>query len=771
MVGPGLPAAPWPIGISVPRRDGRAKVTGSAAFTVDVAWPGMCHAKILRSPYPHARIRAIDVESARQVPGIVAVVTAADLPDVNLLFGHAVRDHPLIAIDTVRYAGEPVVGVVAESLLAADEALELIAVDYEPLPFITDSLDALAEDAPAVHSAIAERGAYGGETEAIRHAYPNLCTRTEHAWGDIEAAFTEAALVLDSTYDYPSAYAYAMEPYTTLAAFDDQGLTVVTSAQHPFMIQAELARCFNLPLSSVRVSIPYVGGGFGSKGYTKIEPLTAALALRAGRAVRLALSVEESILTGRSVPARIRLRSAFDADGSIRGRRATIWLNTGAYAENTPRVAGRAARRLGGPYRIPALSVEALTVYTNTAPGASYRGLGAPQAVFAGESQLDEAAARLGIDPLELRRRNLLRRHERTWPGARGMDADLLDDVRLAEEAIGWTVPAEPGRGLGLAISASDAGAEPTSTSVVRVLADGSVVVMTGSSELGQGSSTVLAQIAAAELGVDLRAVRLVNSDTALVSYDRSTGASRTTTVMGLAIQRATIDARAQLVSWARALYGTDGPDVLEERGGVRIGESRYTWPRIIQDWFGSGSGEVIGRGYVRRDGPTSELPLFWEVAAVGIDVTVDDETGGVHVNRLVTVGDIGRAVNPQLAEGQDIGAAMMGLGVATREELVYDDGSLQNGNLFEYRVPRTSDLPAVQSILAQRADGVGPYGIKGGGEGSLNPVAPALANAVYRATGVRIREVPLTPERVWRALRAAREADGNGPVQDRHTE
>lgn len=760
---PSIPPAPSPIGESVPRRDGRAKVTGAAGYAVDATMPGMAHARILRSPHPHARIRSIDVEAARSAPGVVAVVTAADLPDVNLYFGHAVRDHPLIAIDRVRYVGEPVVGVVGETPLAAEEALELITVEYEPLPFVIDARDALAPGAPIVHAGAAERGAYGGEKESIDRAQPNLCTRMEHAWGDIDAAFAGAHLVLEGTYEYPMVYAYALEPYTTLAAFDEQGLTVVSSAQHPFMVRAELARCFDLPLSAVRVSVPYIGGGFGSKGYTKIEPLAAALALRAGRPVRLALSVEETILTGRSVPATVHLRSAFDADGTIRGRQATIWLNAGAYAENAPRVSGRATRRLGGPYRIPALSVEALCVYTNAAPSASYRGLGAPQVVFAGESQLDEAAERLGMDSLDLRRRNLLRREERAWPGARGMDADLVDDVRIAGEALGWTDPTEASRGRGLAIGASDAGAEPTSSSIVRILADGSVVVLVGSTEMGQGSSTVLAQIAAAELGVELDRVRLESADTAMVSYDRSTGASRTTLVMGLAIQRAAADARAQLLEWARCLNEPTGLEVVEERGGVRVGGDHHGWGRIIGEWFASGSGEVIGRGYVRRDGQTSELPLFWEVAAVGIDASVDEETGDVRVNRMVTVGDIGRAVNPQLAEGQDAGAAMMGLGVAAREELVYEDGALVNGNLFEYRVPRAGDLPELESILAERADGSGPYGLKGGGEGSLNPVAPALANAVARATGVRLRQAPLTPERVWRALRAAADREAGG--------
>lgn len=290
----------------------------------------------------------------------------------------------------------------------------------------------------------------------------------------------------------------------------------------------------------------------------------------------------------------------------------------------------------------------------------------------------------------------------------------------------------------------------------MRLVADGSVVVQSGSTELGQGASTALAQIAAAELGVPFEKVRIVLSDTALVPYDRSTGASRTTTVMGLAIQRAAADIREQLLAWARELYAPGDGDLVEEHGGIRIGTERYPWNRIVEDRFGAGAGEVIGRGYVRDDGVTKERPLFWEVALSAVDVSVDAETGEVTVNELAAVADVGRAVNPLLMKGQDVGAAMMGLGVAMRESLEYRDGTLINGNLYEYRLPRTSDTPVVRSVHAERADGVGPYGIKGGGEGSLNPVAPAVANAIFRATGARIRTAPFTPERVWRALRDA---------------
>jgi CO/xanthine dehydrogenase Mo-binding subunit len=747
------PVAPKPIGEAVPRRDGIDKVTGAGRFTVDLGMPGLAHAKVLRSPYPHARIRSIDTGAARRHPGVITVVTADDLPDVHLEYGHAVADHPLIARGKVRFAGEPVAGVVAEDPVTAEEALRLITVDYEPLPFCTNPEASLADGAPIIHEVPGEQRAHRGFAEDIERSHPNVCSSARQAWGDIDDAFARADLVLDGEYRYPRSYAFAMEPYNAIARWGEGELTVWTSGQHPYMVREDLAHCFDLPLSAVRVIVPYVGGGYGSKSYTKVEPLTAALALRAGRPVKLVLTIDESILTTRGDGASIRLRSAFDRDGHLLGRQGTIVLDTGGYAENSPLVGRKAANRLGGPYRIPALEVTCTTVYTNTNPASSFRGFGAPQVTLAGESQMDEAAERLGIDPVELRRRNVLLPGERPWKTARGIDADLLADLDLASEALDWSSPLPAGRGRAICLSASDAGSEPMSSSILRVHHDGSVTVTCGSTEMGQGSSTVLAQMAAGEMGVPLERVHLLQSDTAAVSYDRSTGASRTTTLMGLAIGAAAEDARAQLVRWAQENLAPDGPTVIEEHDGVRIGDAHHGWGAVVRSFFGGSAGEVVGRGYVRRHGRTAEMPPFWEIGCVGVEVSVDESTGVIRVEKLVTVGDVGCAINPQLVEGQDIGAAMMGLGMATREELIYEDGNLMNGNLFDYRVPRTTDLPEIVPIIAERGDGVGLYGAKGGGEGSLNPVAAAIASAVWRAAGIRLREAPFTPERVWRAI------------------
>jgi CO/xanthine dehydrogenase Mo-binding subunit len=460
--------------------------------------------------------------------------------------------------------------------------------------------------------------------------------------------------------------------------------------------------------------------------------------------VRVALSVEESILTTRSDGAEVRARSAFAADGTLLARDFDVVMDSGAYTDNSPVVCAKLANRCFGPYRIGAVRVRVRSVFTNTVPASSLRGFGAPQGNLAGELQMDEAADRLGIDALELRLRNVVRPGEEVLPGKRGIDGDLPADLKLLTDSLGWPDAGE-GRGIGFGISASDAGAHPTSVAMVRVHADGSASAAVGATELGQGSRTVLSQILAEELGLPLEQVAIVASDTGVTPYERTTGASRTTALVGRSLQAACADARRRV----RELVGEDG--VEDAPGGVRVGDQVLTYAEAIKRWFGAG-GEVIGVGAIRRHGEFQAMPPFWEIGASGVVVAVDAETGRVRVDQLTTVGDVGFAINPALVHGQDLGAATMGLGAALMEQLVYDGQTLANPNVVDYRVPRCSDLPErLDQILAERGDGIGPYGAKGAGEGALNPVGAAVAAAVGRVLGHYPRELPLTPERVWR--------------------
>jgi CO/xanthine dehydrogenase Mo-binding subunit len=762
-------------GQAVQRRDLFEKVTGAATYTVDVTPPGCLHAKVVRSSRAHARIRAVETAAALAVPGVVAVVTGADLAGLYPRFGHIIPDHAILAMEKVRYYGEPVALVVAENVVAASDGAEAVQVRYEDLPAAMDAEAALALDAPILHDD--DYGASGDESFSEMAATPglpdhpdsrprsNVAHTVDLSWGDVDAALAQAHIVVENRVHYPMLYAYAMEPYNAVASFTEGSLHVVSSAQHPFMVRTDLGRIFSLPLSRVRVQVPYLGGGYGSKSYTKIEPLAAVGAWVVRQPVKLVLDVEEAIYTTRADSAAITVRSGFDAEGRILAREFDIVLDSGAYADNSPLVLAKAVNRCFGPYRVPNLRVRGRSVYTNTSPASSYRGFGAPQGALAGETNLDRAAAQLGIDPVEIRRRNLVPPGGEILPGKRGIDADLPADLELVAESLQRDARTVPGHGIGVACSASDAGAYPISTAIVRVQIDGSVTVLSGSTEMGQGSRSVLAQLVAEELGVPIEAVDVVQSDTAMSSYERTTGASRTTTLVGLAVQRACADARAKLTEMAAEIEHCPPESLAQGDGVLETADGRkLPFGDIISRWFGGDAGEVTGVGTLRRDGPTQKMPPFWEVGMVGVEVGIDPETGVVRVDQLVTVADVGFAFNPKAVEGQDLGAATQGLGGALFEELVYDGPQLVNPNMVEYRVPRMTDLAdKIESIVVERGDGVGPYGAKGGGEGALNPMGAAVVNAVAKATGKWPSRLPLTPERVWRLVNDLPEEDDAG--------
>jgi CO/xanthine dehydrogenase Mo-binding subunit len=747
---------------SIPRRDGRVKVTGKAQYVADLKLIGMAYAKVLRSPYAHAKIVAIDKSRAEAHPGVYCVVTGYDLDGLNPYFGHAVKDHPLLAMEKVRYAGEPVAAVVAINERTAFEALELIDVKYDEMKGVFTPAEAMAKDAPLLHERKFEAGALRGfEGDVTAGKGTNICQTHKIQWGDVEKAFKEAAAVVEGNYYFPMTYAYAMEPYVAIADVTDQGVTIYSSAQHPFMVRHDLKSIFNLPVSKVRLIVPFVGGGYGSKSYTKVEPLAAACSWKAKRSVKLQLTVEEAMLTTRSDDAYTWMRTAVDKSGKIIARQAKILMNTGAYAENSPLVVEKSTNRCVGPYAIPNVLIENASYYTNTVPASSYRGFGCAQVTLPGESQIDELAAKIGKDPYEFRLANAAKPGEEFFPGMRPFDGTLKQDLDTAAKAIGWGTPLPKGHGRTVAVSGSDAGAYPLTSTAVRVHADGSVTIMTGSTELGQGSHTVLPQIAAEALGVPYENVNVVSSDTAITPYDRSTGASRTTTLMGSAVLEASQEAIQQMVVMAADVLKVKVEDIQTVRGGVRCGEVQLNWSQVISKFYALPDGEVIGRSYIRKSGKFAALPVFWEAAATGVEISVDEETGKIAMEKLATVGDVGLAINPALAEGQDIGAATMGMGIGLFEELVYEGSQLMNGSILDYRLPRFSDLPKnVELHLVQNQDGVGPYGAKGGGEASLNSMAANIANAVDRAVGVRIRQAPLTPERVWRAMKEKRLKD-----------
>jgi CO/xanthine dehydrogenase Mo-binding subunit len=730
------------IGRSVPRRDAHEKLRGKAQFAGDIVVPRMLHGKVLRSPVPHARVSGIDASAAEAMPGVVCVLTAADLADLDPYWGHAIRDRPVVAIDRVRFAGEPVAAVAAEDEATAAAALERIEVSYEELEVVGTIEEALAPDAPVLHHEPLRAGLFHGLGE-LAPAEGNVCYRYGLDRGELEAVFAHADFVVEGEYTFPAVYQYAMETHTVVAQVEEGEITLWASCQHPFLVRAEIAALFQVPISSVRIVVPYLGGGFGSKSYTKMEPITVALARKAGRPVRIQNRVSESMVTTRRHGMRCRMRTALNREGRLLGREVECRLDTGAYADNGPRVTATAGDAAPGPYRWAAYRVDAACVYTNTAPAGSYRAFGATHLQWIGELQIDELARRAGLDPLEVRRTNLCTPGEELRAGGKPLDADLVGDVERVASAVGWGSEKPPGTGRGLSVGLLAAGAHPVSSAIVRMEADGNAVVLVGTTEVGQGARTVFAQIAAEELRLPPERVTVRGADTRFTPYDRSTGASRSTTVAGLAVKRAAEQVRAQLVDIA---------------GSAEVESDSY--PELFVRHFGLAGGELIGRGEVAPEGSGSyaEGPVFWEVCVGAAEVEIDEETGLVRVVKTATVADVGRAINPLLVERQDEGGTLQGLGNALFEELVYEDGLLLNDTLFDYRVPTFEDLPdEMHCIVVENGDGPGPYGAKGCGEGSLAAVTAAIATAVADA-GVPVTELPLTPERVWRRIQELKE-------------
>jgi CO/xanthine dehydrogenase Mo-binding subunit len=508
------------------------------------------------------------------------------------------------------------------------------------------------------------------------------------------------------------------------------------------------------------VIVPYLGGAYGNKSYTKIEPLTIALAARVKRPVRLALTAEEGFKSVRRAGVRFRLKTGVKRDGTLVARECEIYYQLGAYADVGPRVVQKSAYTAGGPYRIPHLRINAYGVYTNTVPSVAFRGYGVPQLTWAYESQMDMLAERLGIDPLELRTINLLKRGETFIAGDLPIDCDFEEGLRKAADAIGWKEPSTgKRRGKGLACTIKAPLAPSVSSAMVRMHADGSATLLTGTVECGQGGHTALSQIVAEELALPLERVKVAQSELGMSPYDQATSASRSTTLMGLAVLGAARDVRDQLRAIGAKLLGVEPGSVTLRDGRIVSEAGELSYAEAVARHFGMPGGELIGRGTYR--GEAGHAPLggeapFWEVGMAAAEVEVDEETGLVRVLRYVSVADVGKAINPRECEAQEEGGAMMGMGHTFFEQMIYDGGQLLNPSLIDYRLPVMNDLPDdYRSILVENADGPGPYGAKGIGESGLLPTAPAIANAVARAVGVRIKDLPLTPERVLKAIAA----------------
>lgn len=754
-----------------PRADYLQKVTGEAIFASDVVVPGMLQGKILRSTVPHARIRSIDTSAALAIPGVVAVLTGADLahlPGAANRWGLYLRDREVIAIEKVRYVGDPVAAVAALDEATAEEAMEAIVVEYEPLPFVTTAREAMAEGAPRVHEGMEKLKDFYFRGEASPVEGTNIFQHWRYSSGNVDQAYAAAARVFEDTFTFPMVFHFAMEPHVCVADWKPHALEIWSGGQTPTAIARVCSETLGIPLACVRVHSPYIGGGFGGKASVKIDPLVAALSWKARAPVRVCLSSAESMLTCRRLDAEITVKTAVDGEGRITAKSVKAVLNGGAYADTGPAIAIKAAIRAIGPYHIPNLQLESYGVYTNTVPGAAFRSIGGPQAVWATESQMDIMAHACGMDPVAFRLLNMADKGQTIKPDLRPLDVDMRNSLRKAIE----TLEALPElqdqrrRGRGVAVGVSDPGIMPIGGATVRLRADGSVNVSANSVEIGQGNRGVLRIIAHKLLRQPLRMIAASEPDTLLAPYDWGTGASRSTVIIGLAVQMACEDILRQVGEVAASALGGDPEDYRLEEGRVEGPEGSIAIIELFRRFNGMTAGEFLGVGRVNpetKNGAFKLAPLFWETGAGACEIELDEDTGDIHVVRVGGAADLGYVMNPKAAEGQDEGAMVMGLGHTLFEEYIYEDGQVVNGTLFDYRVPTMEDVPLhVGTTLIESLDGPGPFGARGGGEGAILPVAPAVANALFNGWGVRIKELPLTPERVWRALRAAKASQKN---------
>jgi CO/xanthine dehydrogenase Mo-binding subunit len=764
------------VGTGAPRGGGLERVTGSQRYVADLPIEDTLHVKLVTVDAARARIDRIDANAALALPGVRAVFTARDLPDPMPRFGPQLRDRPVIAVGETKYHGDPVAAVAAETKDAAEAGAALVRVTFEPLPAVVTIDDALVGAAPLV------------QDPALRaddpNAHRNILREHRSAWGDLTAAEADAECVVEGTWSFPMVTQFAIEPHAFAAAPDGEGIVVWSSIQHPNWLQRVIASLLDLPLSKVRILAPDPGGAFGGKQHAKYEPLLAFMARSLGRPVRLVLSLEETFQAVRRGASRIRVRSGFRRDGTLVFRDIDADYLIGAYADIADRTVAKGSWTANGPYLVPAVRIVARSVLSHTVPSTAFRGFGNPQQIWAVESNLDEAAHRLGIDPVELRLRNLAHRGDAFIPGDTPADGEWRETLQRAAERIGWGKEIPPGRGRGIAVGLKSGPTTGLSYSTVRHLADGSVVVYAGTSDMGQGARTIFAQIAAEELGAPVDWVTVVMGDTVVVPYDQQTSASRSSVLMGNAILAACRDVQAKLRRMAARLEGVDEASIVVERGEVRFagadagasaGRSDNDEPErvlpirdVLVRGLGRLGGEVIGVGEFRKeaepDHPLGGTAAFYEFNATAVEVSVDRETGDVTVERHVTVSDVGRSLNPTQVRGQDEGAAVMGLGHTLMEHYQFDDeGRIRNLGAIDYRIPTSMDLPKLmESDAVENGDGPGPYGAKGMSEGALLCVAPAVAAAVRDATGAVFHELPLTPERVWRALQELRDTSSD---------
>jgi CO/xanthine dehydrogenase Mo-binding subunit len=744
------------VGRSVPRLEARDKVTGRAEYTHTMRLPGMLHAKIFRSTLAHGRIKKVDVSAAKKVPGVLHVVTVDDVRKVipNPYYGPAFHDQPILAHEKVRFVGEPVAVVLANDPHVAEEAVQLITAEYEELPAVFDEVEALTSDV-YVHDQLKPAGTFADLKHLKGAKNTNLALDYRLRRGDFDKAYAAAAHKFEHEFKTQKVLHLSFEPFACICDYKDSHVTFYDSTQGPSFVRTEIARLLGWPENKVRIKVPYLGSGYGSKLYIKLEALALALSMIARRPVKIAYTFEEMFYQITRHPSTFRIKSGLDKDGKIVARKCEVYWNGGAYADVGPRVTQKSGLTASGPYDIDNVWIDSYALYTNVTPSGALRGFGVPQLVWAYESHMDMMARALKLDPVAFRRQNIMREGGPHTTSQTLRDAPVEKVMDTVLERMNWAKPFDKAagvvrRGRGFAISIKAVISPTTSVAIVNVSADGSATLYCGTVDMGQGSDTAMAQMVGEVLNMPAESVRVVPRDTDVTPYDMGTLGSRSLFHMGHAVRRASEEARDKLKALAREVGEPEGSN-------IPISE-------LFQKRYGMQAGNVVGTGIYKPDyippapgtGQSSNVTPFWMVAGAGAEVSVDTETGHVTIDKLVNVVDCGKAINPKSVETQISGGALMHLGFTMFEKMHLDAGQVTNASLADYKIPGFNDVPLdLQNTYVEHEQSNGPFGAKGVGEVATFCVSPAVANAIDDAVGVRLMEIPLNPEAVYRALRA----------------
>jgi CO/xanthine dehydrogenase Mo-binding subunit len=729
------------------RVDGPEKVTGKAKYSADINLPGTLWGKSLRSPYPHARIVSIDIAAAKALPGVHAVLTGDDVR--GILYGRRLRDVPVLAWDHVRFAGERVAAVAADDEDIAQAAIDLIEVEYEELPAQLNPLEAMKDGAAFIHPDMVSYMGYPQPPEKPS----NVFIHSTWGKGDIDAGFAEADVIVENTFTTPRQHQAYLESHTCVVWIDEDGVAQIwASNKAPYSLRQQMSDFSELPQESFQVNFATIGGDFGGKGSPMEVPVCYYLALKSERPVKMVMDyMDEFMAANPRHASTLQVRTGVKRDGTMVAHHVRGIFDSGAYGAYKPGVNLMGFSHAGGPYRTPNVKVEGIQVYTNNVPCGHMRGPGEPQAAFVMESQLDMVARELGLDPLDVRRKNVVGVGEKDGLGHTFEGINIRETMEAAVETGEYGKPKAPNIGRGIALGDRPPGGGQ-STAAVTLNPDGSALLSTPVFEQGTGTYTLEMQVVGEELGISIDHIGLEIWRTGTVDFDSGVGGSRVTRIGTQVAYAAAQEVKSELLKVAALHLGVAEDRLSFTDGAVRnrdTGEN-HAWYELLQKAGRSVTGQA--------EFQDSSLPAVTAYVAQVAEVSVDPETGQVKLLSLSTAHDVGKIVNPIGHQGQINGGAMQGIGYALMEELVVEDGRVTTLTFGDYKIPTMADLPEMRTVLVESESGVGPYNVKSIGENATIPVAAAIANAVEDAVGVRIKDLPITAEKVYRALQAKKQ-------------